>query len=152
MECLAGAASGIAVASLAIQLVQSINTIREFIRNVKGASEELGRLVEMLGRLNALMVDIHDIMGRQTLLQSCPLPSQTIYNCLKSCETNLRLLENIIKPHNRRQCVHAPALIKLKHDIKFGFKSKDIATFEARVQRDIINLNTALGANGTNIQ
>jgi hypothetical protein len=152
MEGLAGAASGIAVASLAIQLLQSISTVGTFIRNVKGASKELERLAEMLGRLGALLSDLHDTMQRQTLLQPCPLPSRTIYGCLKSCEASLRLLEDLIDVHNGRQCADASTLIRLKDNIKLGFKSKDITGLEARIQRDITNLNAALGTNAINVQ
>jgi hypothetical protein len=51
MEALSGVASGVAIASLSTQLVQSIGTIKTFIRNVKDAPKELDRLVDLLGRL-----------------------------------------------------------------------------------------------------
>jgi hypothetical protein len=53
-----------AVASLSIQLVQSIGAIKTFIRNVKGAPEELERLVDLLERLAALLEDVRDVMER----------------------------------------------------------------------------------------
>jgi hypothetical protein len=62
MEALSGVASGMAVASLSIQLVQLIGTIKAFIRDVRGAPEELERLAELLDRLNALLEDTRDAM------------------------------------------------------------------------------------------
>jgi hypothetical protein len=57
-----GAASIIAVVSLAIQLIQSVDTVRTFVRDVKGASKELERLVELLDRLSALLQDVRHVI------------------------------------------------------------------------------------------
>lgn len=64
------AASGIAVASLAIQLLASTNTIRPFIRDVKDAPQELVRVANSLNRLSALFQDVADLLEQQTLLQA----------------------------------------------------------------------------------
>lgn len=61
MEALSGAASGMAVISLSIQLIQSVDKIRTFIRNVKGASAELERLAELLARLAAVLDDVRNL-------------------------------------------------------------------------------------------
>lgn len=153
MEVLSGAASGMAVASLSIQLVQSIGTIKAFIRDVRGASTELERLVELLDRLNALLEDVRNIMERQTALQDhhFPTPSMTIFNCLKSCETSLRSLHEVVEKYTVAHGSNASALMRLKEDIKFGFKTKDIADFEARIQRDTEYLHVALCMNTASI-
>jgi hypothetical protein len=152
MEALSGVASAMAVVSLTVQLLQSANTLRTFVRDIKGASKELERLADLLECLSALLIDVHIITERQTSLQHCPLPPQTIFNCLKSCESSLGLLQEIAKKYERRQGPQVSAMRKLKHDIKFGFKIQDITSLEDRIQRDINNLNTALGTNATNIQ
>jgi hypothetical protein len=146
-----GVASGFAVVSLAIQLIQSINTVKTFIRDVKGAPKELARLLELLNRLSALLDDVRGVMERQTSLRQCPLPPQTIFDCLKSCEASLKLLEDIIETYKGRQG-SASGFARLKDDIKFGFKSKDISDFEARIQGDINYLTAALSPNNTNLQ
>jgi hypothetical protein len=152
MEVLSGVASGMAVVSLTVQLLQSANAIKTFIRDVKSASKELERLSESLDCLSALLTNVRDVMERQTSLQHCPLPSQTISDCLKSCQSSLGLLEETAKKYERKQGGSASALKKLKDDIKFGFKTQDITAIEARIQSDINGLNTALGTNMTLIQ
>jgi hypothetical protein len=152
MEALSGVASGMAVVSLTVQLMQSTNTIKTFIRDVKGASKELERLSELLDCLSALLTDVHDVMERQTSLKHCPLPPQTIFDCLKGCKGSLGLLEDIARKYERKQSGSASAMRKLKDDIRFGFKTQDITGIEARIQRDINGLDTALGTNATNIQ
>ena len=56
MDGLSAAASGIAVASLAIQLVDSVREIRRFFRTLKDAPEELHRLLDLLEHME-LMLD-----------------------------------------------------------------------------------------------
>jgi hypothetical protein len=117
MEVLSGVASGMAVVSLTVQLLQSANAIKTFIRDVKSASKELERLSESLDCLSALLTNVRDVMERQTSLQHCPLPSQTISDCLKSCQSSLGLLEETAKRYERKQGGSASALKKLKDDM-----------------------------------
>jgi hypothetical protein len=153
MEALSGAASGIAVVSLSIQLLQSVGTIKSFIQDVKGASKELERVVALLDRLNALLEDVRDVMERQTLLQGqhFPAPSQTVFDALKSCEGVLESLQSIVGKYQKSLNYNASAMMKLKSDIKFSFKAKDIAGFEIKIQWEIDTLHTALGLNSTRI-
>jgi heme exporter protein D len=65
MEALSGAASGIAVVSLAIQLLQSVRTMKTFIRDIEGVSKELEHLADLLDRLGALLDDVRNTMERQ---------------------------------------------------------------------------------------
>jgi hypothetical protein len=152
MEVLSSVASGMAVVSLTVQLLKSANTIKTLIRDVEGASKELQRISELLECLSALLADVRDVMERQTSLQHCPLPPQTIFDCLKSCQSSLGLLEEIARTYKRRRGGSALAIRNLKDDIRFGFKTQDITNIEARIQRDINGLNIALGTNTTNIQ
>jgi hypothetical protein len=153
MEVLSGVASGMAVVSLSVQLLQSVGTIKSFIRGVKGASKELERLMALLDRLNALLEDVRDVMERQTSLQGqhFPAPSQMIFDALKSCEESLKSLQSLIEKCNRTLNGNASPVMKLKDNIKFSFKTKDIAEFEIRIQREIDYLQTALGLNSTKI-
>jgi hypothetical protein len=153
MEALSAVASGMAVASLSIQLLQSVGTIKSFIRDVKGASKELERLETLLDRLNALLKDVHDVIERQTSLQGqhFPTPSQMIFDALKSCEGSLEALQSVIVKYKRTSNGNTSTVKKLKDDIKFSFKAKDIAEFEVRMQREIDHLHAALGLNSTKI-
>lgn len=151
MDPLSGVASVFAVASLALQLLQSVETVRTGIRNIKGASKELERLADLLDRLNALLHDVRDALERQTSLRHFPTPSNSLFVCLKSCETNLGLLDALIKKYGRSQIGRAAAITRLRDDIKFSFKTKDVTSFETRIQHDINELQTAFNTNTANI-
>jgi len=134
MDPLSGVASVFAVASLALQLIQTVDTVKTFVKDVKGASKELERLAELLDRLGALLQDVRELMERQTSLEHFPVPSNTIFACLKSCETSLGLLEDVVKKYGKVRGSNPSAVKRWKDDLKLAFEAKDIATFELRIQ------------------
>ncbi|EMD60870.1 hypothetical protein GGP41_009818 [Bipolaris sorokiniana] len=149
MEALSGVASGMAVASLSIQLIDSIETIKTFVRNVKDAQQELERLVDLLERLEALLEDVRALMERQTSLQSehFPMPSMTIFKCLKSCEKTLEPLHAIVDKYTPAPSKVGTRMDKLKTGLRFSLKAKDVKDFETRIEREIGFLHASLGAN-----
>src|SRR5690349_2456667 len=135
MEALSGVASGMAVASLSLQLLESVGKVMRFIRDVKGASRELERLADLLDRLHALLEDVHDVMERQTSgqAQQLPAPSMTIFRCLESCKESIQALFDIVEKYTKGREDASSALVRLKEDLKFGLKTKDIGDFEMRI-------------------
>jgi hypothetical protein len=92
MEALSGAASGIAVVSLSLQLIQTIGVIKTCVQNVKDAPKELERLVASLRRLEALLEAVRTMVEQQSSLQGqhFPPPSTTITESLNSFKTSLQ--------------------------------------------------------------
>lgn len=153
MEALSGAASGIAVVSLTIQLIQSVALIREFIKDVKGASKELHRLVGKLELLNALLENVQKVLEQQSSLSGThfPAPSMAIFNCLQGCEDSIQPLVNIVKKLSLPQSQSGSSTARLKSEIKLGLKTKEIATLETRIQHDIDLLTNSLSINQSGI-
>jgi hypothetical protein len=154
MEPLSGVASGMAVISLSLQLIQSVSTIHAFVRTVKGAPTELSRLIESLERLRALLQDVSQLIELQTSRsgEHIPSPSMTMFNCLKSCEKHLQPLQSIVQKYASPQIQDKSNSRRLWNSIMLGFKTSDIITFEARIQQEMANLTTALMLNSTRIQ
>jgi hypothetical protein len=55
MDCLSGPASVMAAVSLAVQLVDTVNTVREFWMKMKNAQAEAGEIVDDLALLNCIL-------------------------------------------------------------------------------------------------
>ena len=153
MEALSGAASGIAVVSLTIQLIQSVALIREFIKDVKGASKELYRLVGKLELLNALLEDAQKVLEQQSSLLDMhfPGPSMAIFKCLQDCEKSIEPLVEIVKKLSLPQSQSSSSTSRLKSEIKLGLRTKEITTLETRIQHDIDLLTTSLSVNQNSI-
>jgi hypothetical protein len=151
MDGLSGVASGMAVISLSLQLIQSIDMIRTKIRLVKGASAEVERLARILGSLGALLDDVHQIMEYQSSsgVETIPVPSMTIFDCLKGCEGQIEPLIQMIKEYSRQETGLGTKCARLRRDDKIGFKAKDVAGIEDRIQQEIDRLNMALTINNT---
>jgi hypothetical protein len=153
MEALSGAASGIAVVSLTIQLIQSVALVREFIKDVKGASKELHRLVGKLELLNALLEDAQKVLEQQSSLQEMhfPAPSMAIFKCLQDCEKSIQPLVDIVKKLTLPHSQSTSSTATLKSEIKLGLKTKEITIFEIRIQHDIDLLTNSLSINQSGI-
>jgi hypothetical protein len=153
MEVLAGVASGMAVVSLSIQLIDSIGKIKTFAHNVKDASKELERLVDLLERLEAMLEDVRKLMERQSSLQAhhFPMPSNTILRCLKSCEKTLQPLHAIIEKYAVPKPHGSTGVTRFKNGLRIGLKVKDIDGFETSIEREINFLHNTLGANSSAI-
>ncbi|OAL42951.1 hypothetical protein IQ07DRAFT_525288 [Pyrenochaeta sp. DS3sAY3a] len=149
MEPLAGVASGMAVVSLSLQLIQSVDTIRTFIRNVRDATKELERLSSLLTRLAAILEDTRNLLELQSAsenrIDGFSAPSSSVLICLQSCKISLQPLETLVQ--KMQKSPNASSLSQLRSDIKLGLKTKDITLLETRIQHEIGGLSTALGVN-----
>lgn len=126
------AAGGIAIASIAIQLLASTNTIRTFIRNVKDVLQELLRVVSLLDRLSALFQDVADLLEQQTLLQDELFPiSDAICRWLRSCEESLAPLQEIVSRYSKFQA--STRLRRLTIDVRTAPKAGDLRGLETRL-------------------
>jgi hypothetical protein len=109
----------------------------------------LDHLVDLLERLEALLKNVRDVMERQSSLQEMhfPAPSMTVFKCLQSCGETLKPLPEIAKRSQSSQQPDRPAVARLVGAVKLGFKAKNIADFEMRIDRDINYLHATLGTN-----
>jgi hypothetical protein len=98
MEALSGVISGIAVVSLPLRLIKSIEVIKTSAHNFKDVLEDLVRLVASLERLEALLQVVRIMVEEQPSLQgqhfSAPFTIMT--ESLDGCEKSLQPLLYII--------------------------------------------------------
>lgn len=145
------AASGIAVASIAIQLLNSTNTLRTFIRGVKDAPQELLRVASHLDLLGGILQIIVDLLDQQALLkdQLITVP-ESVHKCLQRCEEGIVPLQKIVDRYSSSQASNR--LRRLQADFKAALKAGDVRILETRLQHEIQTLNLALVTNGIKLQ
>ena len=149
MDGLSAVASGMAVVSLTIQIIDSINTVKSFVRNVKGAAQELKRLIDLLERLETLLSDTRNLMEQQSTLQAqhFPAPPTTIYKCLQSTEKTIQPLVDTVEKLQKSKAHAGSSMARFKNDLILGFKAKDIACLETRIEQEVSYLHAVLEMN-----
>jgi len=141
MDGLSAAASGIAVVSLAIQLVDSVEKIKRFLRNVSDAPKELERLVDLLDQLELILQQIAQLVQQQIDARSgeTDIPT-TVMRAIKTCESKLGMLEKLIETTKQASSASNRATRTIG-SLKLAWKKKDIQECENQL-RDAINLLT----------
>jgi uncharacterized protein YoxC len=98
MDGLSAAASGIAVISLALQLVDSVRQIQRFLRKVSEAPKELRRLIELLEQLELILESIGELINKQQQQggNQDVAVSETVLRAMKTCENTVKGLASTV--------------------------------------------------------
>ncbi|PMD61924.1 uncharacterized protein K444DRAFT_642186 [Hyaloscypha bicolor E] len=150
MDGLSAAASGIAVVSLAIQLVDSVREIRRFLRDVSEAPKELRRLIDLLEQLELILENIGALVERQQehTAQAEIDVSGSILRAMRTCESKLQMLEGVVEAA-KKSATATNKTTRTFGSFRLACKRREIEEFESQL-RDAINLlNLAMTTNLT---
>jgi uncharacterized protein YoxC len=148
MDGLSAAASGIAVVSLAIQLVDSVRQIQRFLRNVSEAPKELRRLINLLEQLELILENIGELIDRQQR-QSADEDvalSETVLRAMKTCENTVKGLAGIVDAA-RKSAEAKNKATKALGSLRLSCKKKDIEEFERQLHEAVSLLNLTMTTN-----
>jgi hypothetical protein len=137
MDGLSAAASGIAVVSLAIQLVDSVREIHRFFRTLKDAPEELGRLLDLLEHMELMLENIGKLVDPDSDI------SPNVLKAIQTCERALSKLGALIQKVKRNSRAESP----LKRSLGFFrlvCKKEEIEEIERQLDRAASNLNMVM--------
>jgi hypothetical protein len=137
MDGLSAAASGIAVASLAIQLVDSVREIHRFFRTLKDAPEELDRLLDLLEHMELMLDNIAKLVDRDSDI------SPSVLKAIQSCEKALNKLDGLIQKVKRDSSAQSPLKRSLGF-FKFACKKEEVEDIERQLDRAVSNLNMVM--------
>lgn len=145
MDGLSAAASGIAVVSLAIQLVDSVREIQRFLRSIADAPEELNRLIDLLEQLELILDSIAKLVENQRV-QHGDLDidvSPSILKAVQTCQKTLNQLDTLIAKAKTSSTSKNPAT-KYLGRFRLACKKEDIEQFETQLHRAVSNLNMVM--------
>jgi hypothetical protein len=137
MDGLSAAASGMAVVSLAIQLVDSVREIHRFFRTLKGAPEELGRLLDLLEHMELMLDNIGKLVDPDSGI------SLSVLKAIQTCERALNRLGGLIEKVKRNSSAQNP----LKRSLGFfrlACKKEEVEEIERQLDRAVGNLNMVM--------
>lgn len=140
------AASGIlAVVSLAIQLVDTIQKIRHFVQDVAHASKKHDSLITQLNSLERLLEGVKAISKRDAC-NGATVFSECIRYAVINCDEKLKSLQQFIE-HNRSVTDGNGKITRTFCAVKLAFKDEDIKEFDCNLHQAVVTLTAALTLN-----
>jgi hypothetical protein len=146
MDVLSAAASSFGVVSLAVQLIQLTQNLRDFFNDVSGAPSEIRRLTLSLTQLASILRDVQVVTEIQQAQEGAPSAPLSLLASLKACEEKLLLLKTIVDSSEQR--LRASGRVSKRWEsFKVVFKKKDIEKFGEHLHQAIQYLTAAMTMN-----
>lgn len=151
MDGLSSAASAIAVVSLAIKLVQTVQEISKFLKNVQDAPKEVLRLIETLDQLQGTLDNVRQLIDQQFLVFRLPGSPTFITKAMENCEKQIQALETFASG-GRRSLEHQHRLRRTWTSMRIVAKKQDIEDIQCRLKDAKMDLQFALSSNSWQLQ
>ena len=146
-----GASAIIAVVSLSIQLVHTVQKANKFLKEIQNAPAELKDLVDTLDELETFLLDVSRLIDRQKAISGLPGSVEHIERALKRCkatvtdlDTSVQTLEGNFARHGR--------LRKTWASIKTVVKKDHVELLRTQIESDMHKLHTAISVSMYSLQ
>lgn len=103
-----GVSGAVALVSLAVQLVTTVQQITKFFRNIQNAPKKVFRLVEVLEQFQGNLDHVKLLVEYQVANPGLPGSPRVFIEALQCCEPKVRRLEELIEavsPSSHSQCM-----------------------------------------------
>lgn len=148
------AASGIAVVSLAVQLVGSIRDIRRFLGQVSGAPRELKRLINLLEQLELILQNIGMVVENQRKHNGTGDVdvdvSSSVLRAIEACESRVATVQEVVDSA-KRSSISSNRTTRALGSFKLACKKREIEDFESQLLNAISLLNLVMTTNLTSV-
>ena len=151
MDGLSSAASAIALVSLAIQLVDTVQEISKFLKNVQNAPKEVLRLIETLDQLQGTLDNVRHLIDQQFLVLRLPGSPAFITKAMENCVKQIKALETFASAA-KRSLDHQHRLRRTWASMRVVAKQQDIEDIQCRLRDAKMDLQFALSSNSWHLQ
>jgi hypothetical protein len=150
MDGLSAAASGIAVVSLALQLVSSVREIRRFLHSILKAPEELKRLIDLLEQLELILEQVSFLVQKQQVNAGLwnTRAMTSVLRAIHTCERKLEMLEAVVEATKKASTNSNRAAQKLG-GFKLACRKENIRGIERQINEAVNLLGLTMIANLT---
>lgn len=146
-----GVSSASAVVSLAIQLLETVQEIRDFLRSVHHAPSELIKLVETLEQLHGTLNQVRHLLEQQYSILRLPGSPVFMESALQNCNRKIITLEKVVNEakvslgwQNRVKRTWAA--------MKLAYKKEDMQEMQTQLLHAETGLQTAMLSNSWQLQ
>ena len=151
MDGLSSAGSAIAIVSLVIQLVETVQEINTFLKNVHGAPKEVLNLTETLDQLQGTLDNVRLLIETQFLVLRLPGSPAFIIKAIEHCEKQIKALEAFTSTA-RKSLEHQHGLRKRWASMRIVAKKQDVEDIQCRLRDAKVDLQFALSSNSWQLQ
>ena len=151
MDGLSNVASAVALVSLAIELVDTVQEISKFLKNIQDAPKEVLMLIETLDQLQGTLDNVRQLIDQQFLVLRLPGSPTFITKAMGNCEKHIKALETIASTA-RRSFEHQHKLRRTWASIRLVAKKQDIEDIQCRLRDAKMDLQFALTSNSWQLQ
>ena len=146
-----GVSGVLAVVSLSLQLVDTVQKANRFLKRLQNAPKESARLIDALNQLESLLIAAHGVVEQQNKIGSLPGSVQAIDSTLQRCkftveklETAVKNIETFFKSRGRGRKAWA--------SLKTVVRKEELEKLHKQVLEDMNSLQTALLLNLSYLQ
>lgn len=151
MEGLPGAASAIAIVSLAVQLVDTVQEISKFMKNVQDAPTEVLGVLGTLEQLQSTLDNVRQLIDHQFLVLRLSWSPVFITKAMENCEKQIKALD-ILVGKAKRSLGHRNMARRTWSSMKTVAKKQDIEDIQCRLRDAKMDLQFALFSNSWQLQ
>ncbi|KAI1172832.1 ankyrin [Nemania sp. FL0916] len=152
MEPLSTIASGFAVVSLALQLVDSAYSIKAFFDAIQDAPAEVSRLKNRITQLHTTAKSIVSLLKHQRRLPGWDSQiSDNICSSLETCLETLGLIRDVLKIAEKVDSGQNSAISRHWVQIRLAHKKEKLEEFERQLDQAMTSLNTNLLSNSIHL-
>ena len=141
-----GVSGAFAVVSLAIQLVDSVQEARTFLKDVRNAPNELVRLDETLDQLSSVLQYVRTLLEEQILALRLPGTPTFILGALENCARKMGPLKSLVD-EARVSTGQRRSLQRAWGSTRFAAKKKDLRQLERQLSDAKSDLQLAITGN-----
>ena len=146
-----GAASAIAIVSLAIQLVDTVQEISKFLKNVHGAPKEVLNLIETLDQLQGTLDNVRLLIETQFIALRLPGSPVFITKAVENCEKQITALKAFLSTA-KKSLGHQHRLRKTWASMEIVAKKQDVEDIQRRLRDAKLDLQFAISSNSWQLQ
>lgn len=146
-----GVASAFAVISLAVQLVDTVQEIRDFLRSVQNAPNELIKLVETLEQLHGTLNQVKHLLKQQYSILRLPGSPVFMENALQNCSRKISTLEKVVN-EAKNTLARQSRVKRTLAVMKLVSKKEDLQKMQSQLLHAEMRLQTAMLSNSWQLQ
>lgn len=146
-----GVASGFAVVSMAIQIAGTVQKIRDFLRSVQNAPNELTKLIETLEQLHGTLNQMRHLLEQQYWILRLPGSPVFMESALQNCSRKVSTLEKAVD--NAKSTLARQSRVKRTWAaMKLVSEKEDPREMQSQLLHAETGLQTAMLSNSWHLQ